>query len=312
MMKTAKSTPVSLGVDLGGTYIKAAVVTADGEIIFRTQVETPPKRSTESVADAMISLIGELLREHPAISGVGIGAPGLVDKNHEIIRESPNFPEWKNIPLKRLIESDIHLPIALDNDVNCFALAEQRWGAGRGFDHLLALAVGTGVGGAVILNGRIYRGSTGAAGELGHISVDLWGPRCSCGNYGCVERYLGNRWFVAAAQAALDNDALETPEEVSRLAQSGDQDAIRFLENRGEILGVACVTLINIFDPEAIIIGGGTAQCGEPFFRGIQRAIEERVYRSLRENIRILPAQLGTIAGALGAALIGFEAGSTK
>jgi glucokinase len=299
----------ALGVDLGGTNIKAAVVTKSGEISAERSICTPASRAVDAVVEAILSLIRELERDHSGIIGIGMGAPGLVDNKRETIRESPNFPEWRNVSLKSLIEREINLPASLDNDVNCFALAEQHWGAGRGFQHLLALTVGTGVGGAVILNGRLYRGSSGAAGELGHISVDLWGPRCACGNYGCVERYVGNRWFVEAARVALDDDTLDSPESVSRRAREGDSEAIRFIENRGEILGVACVTLINIFDPQAIIIGGGTAQCGEPFFKGINRTINERVYPSLRKHVQVLPAKLGFMAGALGAALIGFKAG---
>ncbi len=311
-MSEPASQKKALGVDLGGTFIKAALVDSDGEIAAERVVPTPPSRAVAEVVQAILDLIREFERDCADIAGLGLGAPGLVDLNREAIRESPNFPEWRNVPLKSLVERETNLPAALDNDANCFALAEQRWGAGRGFQHLLALTVGTGIGGAVIVDGRLHRGGSGGAGELGHISVDLWGPRCACGNYGCVERYVGNRWFVEAARAALDDETIETPEQISRRAEEGDPAAIRFIEDRGEILGVACVTLINIFDPQAIIIGGGTAQCGEPFFRGIERAIRERVYPSLKERVRILPAQLGSLAGALGAAVIGFEAGELQ
>ncbi|MCX6639320.1 MAG: ROK family protein [bacterium] len=301
---------LSLGIDLGGTAIKAVVIDESGNILNSLQVDTPPGRAVNDVTQAIVDLINSLYRDRPGIVGVGLGSPGLVDEGRKIIRFSPNFPGWQNVPLWKLIKEQVSLPLALENDVNCFALAEHHWGAGRTFKHLLGLAVGTGVGGAVILNDQLYRGSSGAAGELGHVSVDLWGPKCPCGNFGCVERYLGVQWFIEAAREALDDDQISAPDQVSSLAAQGNQNAIAFLENRGEILGSACVSLIHAFDPEAIIIGGGIAQSGEPFFRGIKRAIQERAYPVLADHVQVRSAKLGTSAGAIGAAIIGFETGS--
>ena len=310
-MSADLKSPYALGIDLGGIFMKAAVVTDQGDILDRQQADTPAERKVDDTVGEIIRLIKDLRQDWPEIVGIGLGSPGLVDRDHRTIRLSPNFPEWQNVALKEMIAEDISLPIYLENDVNCFALAEYRWGAGKGFRHLLALAVGTGIGGGIILDGQLYRGDSGAAGELGHVSVDLWGPKCNCGNLGCVERYLGHRWFVEAAREALGDDTIDSPEQVSDLAKSGDEEAIRFIEGRGEILGVACTSLIHIFDPEAIVIGGGIAQCGEPLFRGVRRSIQQRAYPILAEKVQILPAKLETIAGALGAAAIGFEAGST-
>ena len=155
--------------------------------------------------------------------------------------------------------------------------------------------------------GKLYRGSSGAAAELGHISVDLWGPRCACGNLGCAERYLGERWFTLAAQAELDDETISSPSDVSKRAETGDEHAVKFLEGRGEILGVLCTTLIHTFDPEAIIIGGGISQAGEPFFRGIRKRIQECTYPILAQRVQIIPARLGTMAGAMGAAALALE-----
>ncbi|MBU0517523.1 ROK family protein [bacterium] len=302
----------AIGIDLGGTYIKAAVVTETGMVLDERQVETPAGRQREAVAEKMGTLLTKLLQKHPEAVGIGIGSPGLVDAERNMIRESPNFPGWKNVPLRLMIAERVKRPVFLENDVNCFGLAEHRWGAGQGSQFMLALALGTGVGGAVIINGQLYRGSSGAAGELGHISVDMQGPQCPCGNYGCIERYLGNKWFVAAAQVELTDKSVTSPEEITRRAESGDAAAIRFLEGRGEILGAACTSLMNIFDPEVIVIGGGLAQSGEPLFRGIRKAIQERSYQSLLKEIKILPAKLGKSAGARGAAAVGLDAGETQ
>lgn len=300
----------ALGLDLGGTFIKAAVVSESGEIQDQDQVETPPGRDIDKTVSQIVALIKKLSQDWPNIKGIGLGSPGLVDRERKKIRLSPNFPAWHDVPLRDMVAREISLPIYLENDVNCFALAEHRWGAGRDLEHMLALAIGTGIGGGIICHGQLYRGDSGAAGELGHVSVDLWGPKCACGNLGCAERYLGNQWFVEAAREALDDETINSPEQVSNRADAGDKDAIAFLEGRGEILGVLCTGLIHIFDPQAIVIGGGIAQSGEPFFRGIRRSITMRAYPILAEKVQILPARLGTMGGALGAAIVGFEAGS--
>jgi len=299
----------SLGLDLGGTQIKAAVVLEDGRVIHQAQIGTPASRGIEDVVERIAAIGREALERFPVITACGLGAPGLVDLERRTVRIAPNFPTWRYVPLAEQIAQRLGRSVILENDVNCFGLAEQRWGAGRGFRHLLALAVGTGIGGAIILDGKLYRGSSGAAAELGHIGVDLWGPRCGCGNLGCAERYLGEQWFTQAAQVELDDETISSPAEVSHRAERGDPLAVKFLEGRGEILGVLCTTLIHAFDPEAIIIGGGVAQAGKPFFRGVRKSIQERAYSILAQKVKIVPAQLGTIAGAMGAAALALENG---
>lgn len=298
----------ALGLDLGGTFIKAVVMREDGTLQDDLHVNTPMTREVDATVAAITGVVNKLHRKWPDLVGVGLGSPGLVDAERRIIRLSPNFPEWQNVPLKEKVSAGISLPIQLENDVNCFALAEQRWGAAQSFNQVLALALGTGIGGGIVLHGELYRGNSGGAGELGHISVDLWGPKCNCGNRGCAERYIGREWFVEDARTALDDPEITSPEEVSERAEKGDNKAIEYIEGRGFILGAACTTLIHIFDPQVIVIGGGIAQCGEPLFRGIQRCISERAYPVLAEKVKILPAKLGTSAGAMGAAAIGFEA----
>ncbi len=307
MLKSEKS-KCALGLDLGGTFIKGVVVSENGAVLAQKQTATPEAREVEDTVANIISVIVDLMERWPGCVGIGLGSPGLVDAERRKIRSSPNFPAWKNVPLKDLISSQIHLPLILENDVNCFALGEHRWGAGKKFDYMLALAVGTGIGGGIIINRKLYRGWSGAGGELGHMSIDLWGPKCDCGGYGCIERYLGNKWLVAAAQEALGNDSIESPEDIGNLAISGDRTALQFIEGRGELLGVACASMIHAFDPQALIIGGGIAQLGDPFFKGIRRAVKSRAYPELSKNIAILPAKLGTLAGAIGAAALGFDA----
>ena len=308
-MPTTPKMDYALGLDLGGTNIKAAIVSLDGEVLDQLNVDTPTERGVTETVEAIVDVINKMNLSWPDFAGIGLGSPGLVDINRRTIRLSPNFPNWRDVPLKDIIESEISRPVYLENDVNCFALAEQRWGASKGYKHVVALALGTGIGGALILDGKLYRGSSGAAGELGHISVDLWGPKCACGNFGCVERYIGRQYFVDAAREALDDDTIESPKQVSDLAENGDKRALEFIVGRGEILGAACTSLLHALDPEAIIIGGGVAQCGEPLFQGIRQSIKLRAYSVLRKKLKILPAKLGTIAGAMGAAALGFEAG---
>ncbi|MFH1861178.1 MAG: ROK family protein [bacterium] len=296
-----------LGLDLGGTRIKAVLLLADGTIIAEHQVATPKNRQIEDVLHALTALYARFRDMSFTITAVGIGAPGLIDRNGQRVRIAPNFPSWRDVPLQDLLQREVEPPVFLDNDVNCFAFAEHRWGAAQGFQNVIALTVGTGVGGALIINGSLFRGSSGAAGELGHISVDLWGPECACGNPGCIERYIGERWFTLAAQETLGDDSIASPADISRLAQKGDLRAEEFIVGRGEILGVACTSLIHALDPEIIVIGGGIAQAGEPFFRGVRKSINERAYKILADQVKVTPAKLGTIAGAMGAAALGLN-----
>ncbi len=305
-------TKYALGLDLGGTFVKAAIVSETGDVLDQIQEVTPENREVDDTAKVIVDTISKACERWPDVIGIGLGSPGLVDKERRLVRSSPNFPTWSNVPLRDLIAKHVTLPIYLENDVNCFALGEYRWGAGKNFDPMLALAVGTGVGGGIILDGRLFRGESGAAGELGHLSVDLNGPLCPCGGYGCVERYLGNLWFVEFAREALNDKSLNTPKDISDLAEKGNQKAADFIEKQGEILGAACASLVNIFDPQAIVIGGGIAQCGDIFFRGIRNSINARGWPVLAEKVKILPAQLGILAGAMGAAAVGFEAGRNK
>lgn len=307
-MRKVQKDKYALGIDLGGTSIKAAVVNLQGEVLDQCNRRTPLKRRVKETVEMISRSVFELLEKWPNICGIGVGSPGLVDIHGCTIRLSPNFPEWRDVPLKKLLEAKLSRPVSLENDVNCFALAEHRWGAGRGFKHLVALTLGTGIGGALIIDNKLYRGSSGAAGELGHISVDLWGPKCPCGNFGCVERYIGRQWFVETAREILDDETIDSPKQVCDLASAGDKNALEFIEGRGEILGAACASIIHAFDPEVIIIGGGIALCGEPLFEGIQRSIKQRAYPALADHLRIYEAKLGTIAGAMGAAIVGFEA----
>jgi glucokinase len=291
-----------LGLDLGGTQIKAAVINLEGELLTRRLEPTPPHRQVGEIVKRLAEIASDLLRSRPEIHSVGVGSPGLIAAERGIIRVSPNFPAWHDVALGDLLSAELRMPVCLENDVNCFGLAEHRWGAGRGSRQMLALAIGTGVGGALLLEGKLYRGATGAAGELGHVSVDLWGPRCSCGNFGCVERYLGEKWFTQAAQERLRDDSIASPAEVSERAARGDATAYTFIQERGEILGAACVSFINALDPEIIVIGGGISQAGDPLFEGIRRAIQQRAYSDQAKNVKIVPAQLGPYAGAMGAA----------
>ncbi len=296
-----------LGLDLGGSRIKAVVISLEGELLNCRIEPTPPDRQVGEIVRRLAEIASELLQSCPDIHSIGVGSPGLVDAERNIIRLSPNFPDWRDVALGDLLSAELQLPVHLENDVNCFGLAEHRWGAGRHSKHMLALAIGTGVGGALLLEGKLYRGATGAAGELGHVSVDLWGPRCSCGNFGCIERYLGEKWFTQAAQERLRDNSISSPAEVSERASHGDAAAYKFIQEQGEILGAACVSFINALDPEIIVIGGGISQAGDPLFDGIRRAVQERAYSEQAKNVKIVPAQLGAYAGAMGAASLNMD-----
>jgi glucokinase len=298
-----------IGIDLGGTNFKIAVVTSDGRILAERVTPTPDGREWPDVQTALAENTRELLKESGlAATSVGFAAPGIVDEKREYIRLAPNFPTWKNLPLRAHLEKALKLPVILDNDVNAFGLAEALWGAGKGKRYLLGLAVGTGVGGAIILDGKLYRGMHGAAAELGHILLNENGPVCSCGKRGHLEAYLGRRAFDEMATRLFPTGELPAPKRMAELAAQGDERAREIHRYLAHYLALGCATLIHCFNPEAIVIGGGTV-IDSPYLFDILRAeVKQHTIEAVNEGVEILPSGLGYMAGVLGAAALCFEA----
>ncbi len=312
----------TIGVDVGGTNLKVAALWSDGTVIRSLSIPTHADAGPEQGCTRLVETIGALLREEGIGAGemhaIGLDCAGLVDPARNLVVDSPNLRRWEGFPLAQRLETAFGVPTYLENDVNAMAYGEWRLGAGRGTRHMLCLALGTGVGGGLILDGRLYRGARGAGGELGHTTLDMHGPQCSCPNRGCLERHIGAeaiveraRHFLATSDQPSSMRALPdhelTPGALSAAAAEGDALAARVLEVTGELLGQGLVSLVNIFDPERIVVGGGVAQAGERLFGPARRIVRERAMSVPRAQVEIVGAELGSDGGLVGATLLAVE-----
>lgn len=294
-----------IGVDVGGTKIAAGVVGRDGAVDGLDEVATPDG-SEQAVLAALEELIERLLDDE--VGGIGLGVPSTIDQRTGRVISSVNIP-FADVPLRDLVGTRYGLPCGVDNDANAAAIGEWQAGAGRGARHLVMLTLGTGVGGGLILDGRPYRGAVGAAAELGHIVVEHDGRPCqgTCTGRGHLEAYAtggaASRDAEAAFGAGADSRVL------LERAQEGDERALEILDAIGRRLGSALGTIVNVFDPELIVIGGGWGEAANGFLLGPAREVMRR--ESLppgRDLVRVVPAQLGPDAGVVGAGFVGFEA----
>lgn len=311
----------AIGIDLGGTNVKIALVNKRGNILVKQTLITQSYLLKEDLISAVINKT-EVILSYPRIKrkdimGIGIGLPGLVDSERGIVHYFVNIKGWKNVPLAKIFRRHFNLPTFIDNDVNATTLAELRFGAGRGAKNLICLTLGTGVGGGVVVNGELYRGSTLSAGELGHIPLERDGLRCNCGGYGCVERYVGNNYLVENVKsqirkgkrtiiAKLVNNKLSkiTPRVITEAAKKGDKFAICVWRNTGENLGIVLAGIVNFFNPERIVIGGGVAKAGKLLFDSIIKTVRLRAMELPGKKVKIVRARLGEDAGVIGAAIL--------
>ncbi len=312
-----------IGIDLGGTNIKSVLLDAlTSRVINRLQVGTQAACGVKAVVANIVDAIRQQLAfandRRLSVIAVGIGSAGLVDKG--VVRNSPNLPGWQGaVPLLRLLKKELRavkLPIVIDNDANSFVAAEQRLGAARGATDVVGLTLGTGVGGGIIVDGRLYRGASGGAGELGHAVICKDGPKCLCGNRGCLEAFVGAGAIIAryrALKSKIKNQKSKiTVAQIAEWATHGDRDARTALRQTGILLGVALANYANIFNPAMIVIGGGVAQAGRLI---IGPAAEEMKRRAMPHNARcatVKQAKLGPWAGAIGAALIAGDSRASR
>ncbi|MBE9224298.1 ROK family protein [Phormidium sp. LEGE 05292] len=293
---------VVFGIDLGGTAIKIGQFREDGICLKSLTVPTPQPATPEAVIKAMVEAIAALgIKEAKAI---GVGTPGPTDAAGKIAKIAINLVGWKDIPLAELLESKTGLPTILANDANCAALGEAWLGAGRHFRNLILLTLGTGVGGAIILDGKLFIGHQGAAGELGLITLNPEGPKCNSGNHGSLEQYV-------SVQAIRRLTGLE-PLELGELAEKGDRKALEFWQSYGKYLGVGLANLIYVLTPEAIVIGGGVSASAKFFFPAALAEIEQRVLPISRVGLQLLLAELGNQAGMVGAAKLAWQMLNTQ
>ncbi len=290
-----------IAVDIGGTNTRIALVDKRFKIIdkisFPTEIKETPKVQISCVVNAAMALLHIHKISSKALFGVGVGIAGLVEEGTGIVHNLTNIPGWRGINLARILKSRLKVPVYIDNDANLMTLAEFHKGAGRGSRNLVCITLGTGVGGGIVINGRLHRGSSSSAGEIGHIPINEKGPRCNCGGYACIERYVGNRYITSSYSNI-------TPEEIFKKAKRGDRSAIKLWKNVSLRLGVMLTGVINLLDPDKIVIGGGVSNAGHFIFSPLKDTIKRYSMKGRRRQVEIVKARLGNDAGLIGAALL--------
>lgn len=313
LMGTTKklSSKLILGADVGGTNIKTILVNRRGKVLATLKRPTLARRGKDALIEHLISTLKDTVKKSGAsmrdVAGVGIGFAGPLDPGTGVIFNPPNLPGWFNIPLRNILKKRLKMPVALDNDANLVALGEYWKGAGRGAKVLVCLTLGTGVGGGIILDGRVWHGASGIAGEIGHMTVVQDGRRCACGNKGCLEVYASSKGLVFRMQELLKKGKARrhdkvTPENIERWALSGDKLAKRAIKDTGIILGVAIASIANMLNPDVVVVGGGVSKIGDLLFVPIREEVKKRAFPKAVEGLKIVKAELGDSAGALGAA----------
>ncbi len=306
-----------IGVDLGGTTVKSGLVSSDGKI--HAQVKLPslenegPKAVIEQIKRSIKGILADV--DGKSVEGIGIGAPGVIEKEGGIVKNPPNLSGWNEIPLGDEIHRSFRMNVEVENDANAAAIAEAKFGAGKKYPNFIFVIWGTGVGGGIISNGKIYRGPSGGAGEIGHISIKYNGLMCNCGAKGCVEAYIGQKHLSSRAAKILkehpgskiiqlvggDLSKIE-PLYISQAADAGDKVARDILVEAGTFLGVAIGAVMNTLDFRVSIIGGGISAAGKYVFDAITESVKAHVLTPLRNDSIVVPAKLGNCAGILGAA----------
>jgi glucokinase len=310
-----------IGCDLGGTNLRAALVNVEtGEVLFQQSVPTLAREGHDAVmgrmADLFLNMIEAAGLKREDVGGIGIGVPGVLDLEKGETLFLPNLPgTWPHVPLRDVLQQRTGLPVALLNDVRSITFGEWRFGAGQGVDTVAVLAIGTGIGGGLVINGQLHLGIGGTAGELGHMVIDFNGPRCGCGNYGCLEAFASGPAIAAMGMKAVaqglttrigelcgyDLNAI-TPALIAEAARQGDEIACEIYQQAGFYLGVAASSLCASVSPRRIIVTGGVANAGRLLLEPMEKTMRQRVHIMPVEQVEIVTGLLGDHAGVIGAA----------
>lgn len=306
-------TPLAIGIDFGGTTVKAGVLYRSNVISNAKPIETQNFQGADALVQEIARVIGELQKLHPNVAAIGVGVPGFVDFKTGLVHNVTNVEGWVRYPLKRRLEALTELPVTAENDANCMAYAEWKRGSGRGMKNLVALTLGTGVGGGFVVNGQMVRGAKSLAGELGQASIDYQGRTGTYGNRGALEKYIGNvqiaETAVEAYAAAGETKTLEecSPAHLAKRAIRHDLIAEQIWDGVAEKLACALMNCCWLLNPDAIIIGGGVARAGTVLFGPLEHALQRQLSTPFKESLRILPARFGNEAGIIGAATLALE-----
>ena len=304
--------PQVIGIDFGGTSVKLAVVEGSELLTDIHRIPTQDFVGPDPLIAAIVEKVEEIRSDFPDVSAIGIGVPGAVDSSKGVTYNLTNVRGWNDVPLRDLVSEKTGLPAILDNDANCMAYAEYKFGAGQGCRNVICVTLGTGVGGGLILNGDLYRGSTYAAGEIGQMSVDLNGVEGPYGNSGALERYIGNRQIqeLAAKRYEEKGEAVpddHTPEGIATLARSGDPIARDVWVEVANYLGFCLMSTVYLLNPDAIVVGGGVAHAGDLLFEPLKQKLQETLTDECFHDLRIVPARFGNTAGIIGSSALAAE-----
>jgi glucokinase len=322
MPRTRKAQQYVVGVDLGGTNIVVGAMSADGShsVGMRSNA-TNAERGADSVVDRIVAMIEQAMADtmeetgiaRRDILGIGVGAPGPLDRERGIVVVAPNLG-WHDFPLRDAISERVRLPVSLDNDANCATVGEWWQGAARGSTNVVGMTIGTGIGGGLVLEGKLYHGASDVAGEIGHTTIDINGRYCRCGNYGCLEAYASGPAIALRAREALERDETSTllrmvegnleritAATVYEAASSGDPLARELVRDTAVFLGAGIANLLNIFNPDVVVIAGGVTQAGDRLFEPLRAEVKRRAFRPAVERCRIVPGLLPGTAGVIGA-----------
>ena len=294
-----------IGMDLGGTNLRVAAVDREGGVAVVKRRETAAREGPEAVIGRVVATVREVAAtiqgEGGTVRGVMLGAPGIIAGGTGTVVSSPNLPGWRDVPLRERVAAAVALPVSLENDANAAAYGEYWRGAGRGCASMVLLTLGTGVGGGLVLGGALWRGADGMAGEIGHVTVDPGGRTCRCGNAGCLETYASATAIVDRYRELAGVEEAAGAEQVHARALEGDANARQAYREAGRALGLAFATLVNLLNPERIVIGGGVLPAWELFMPAAEQELRRRAFAAPAARVRFARAALGELAGVTGA-----------
>lgn len=306
----------SIGIDLGGTFIKFGLVRSDGQLMYENTLPTEANTNKEQVINSLISavnLVKKFAFTHDiTVVGIGVGTPGIIDSTHRIILSAGNINGWKDVALSDILEQACGLPVSINNDANLMGLGEQTFGIARNCSDVLFLTIGTGIGGAIIINNKLFGGYKNRGSELGHIPLFSDGITCSCGSIGCLEAYASTSALLKQFEDKCFDAGVHITEELTgkrfiQLYKEGNILASETLNNHFRYLGRGVAGLINIFSPQRVVLGGGISEAGSFYIEGVQREVDHFVVSDCAIHTQLCAAQLGNKAGILGAAQWAFN-----
>lgn len=306
----SENTLTSVGIDFGGTSVKLGVCRGGELLTTDAPIPTANFAGPAALIGEMAARVAKLRETYPDIAAIGVGVPGLVDFDRGFVHILTNVPGWKHVPLKTILGESTGLPVVVENDANAMAYAEFRYGAACGLSNVVALTMGTGIGGGLILNGQLYRGSGCAAGEIGQMSIHFDGKAGHYGNLGALEKYTGNKEIAEHAmqryaEANVQKSADEcTPKHIAEAAQAGDEIARQIWDEIADWLGTSLSSIAWLLNPDAFVIGGGVAQAGDLIFDPLKRKVQSMLSTVVWERLQILPAKYSNEAGIIGNAAL--------